>query len=69
MAGHKCSHRHSKREGIRVSEICVSQKSRYYDGTMMPPLSLCVHIQLFIKTELKFCVAKTTTSTGTGTDL
>ena len=31
----------------------------------MPSLSLCVHIQLFIETELKFCVVKTTTWTGT----
>ena len=35
----------------------------------MPSLSLCVHIQLFIETELKFCVAKASTSTRTGTDL
>ena len=33
--------------------------------TMMPSLSLCVHIQLFIETELKFSVAKTTTRTVT----
>ena len=36
---------------------------------MIPSLSLCVHIQLLIETELKFSVGKTTTGTETGTDL
>ena len=46
MAGQKCSHRHSKREGIGVPEVCVSQKSR--KQVLWCPLSHCVYTFNFL---------------------